>query len=388
MLKKTTSFGALLFSLLALSGCSLKPPTVGNPNLGKEPSPFDSHSQPGSIWRSDDGGKTFAPKVYVDEKRKVTKADVLSISFLLTEDSRVKAEEIRRTPNVYIGTIEDMIFRTTDGAETWEPVNFPPQKVYSFIASQRSIDRMYATGSVGGRGKIFRTIDGGETWKDVYSEPGPGTTIVSLAEHPMDINLLYAGTSMGTVVLSRDGGETWKNVGTAVNGPITGMVFDADEKNTAYLLAFNAKIYTTKDAGETWLDLDKLRSDLRAKDPKASLAPAVAVQGVSILIADPNISGTLYAGAKTGLFRSRNFGVSFEKVNIIESAEKFPIRAVAVNPKNSDEIVFVAGRTFYKSMNAGETWSVEMISVDREVSVIAYDPVYPEVLYLGLRKMK
>lgn len=391
MIKKILNGGLLSLSILALSGCTLKPPAIGDPSLGKgNNTAFETKAEAGSVWRSDDGGKTFAPKVYVDEKRKVTKADVLNISFQLRDDSVAKGEEIRRVPDIYIGTVDDMIFKTADGAETWQPVNFPPQKVYSFVASRRSVDRMYATGVLANRGKIFRTTDGGVTWQDVYSEPGAGTTIVSLAEHPMDINLLYAGTSTGTVVMSRDGGDTWKNVGMAVNGPITEIVFDAKEKNQLYLLAFNSKIYTSSDAGETWLDWDKVRADERKKDPNAP-APKVAsipTQGLSTIVADPYISGTLYAGTSAGLYRSRDFGKNLEKLNIIESAEKFPIRAFAVNPKNSQEIVFVAGRTFYKSLNAGETWSVSMLNTDREVSVLAYDPIYPEVIYLGLRKIK
>lgn len=394
MLQKITRFALLSVVLLTLSGCVLKPPTIGNApvNPDQDPNVFNAAVEAGSIWRSDDGGKTFSPKVYVDEKRKVTKADVLNLSFLLREDeeTRVKMNELRRVPDIYVGTVDDMIFKTADGADTWQPVNFPPQRVYSFVASKRSIDRMYATGVIGGRGKIFRTTDGGETWKDVYSEPGPGTVIVSLAEHPMDVNLLYAGTSTGTVVLSRDGGDTWKNVGTSVNGPITGIVFDAKEKNTVYLLAFNSKIYVTADAGDTWKDLDTVRSEERKKEGSTTAPPkpVVSMQAVNILVADPTVSGTLYVGTKSGIFRSRDFGLNFEKINIIESAEKFPIRALAVNPKNPSEIVFVAGRTFYKSVNGGETWSVELLSVDREVSILAYDPVYPEVLYLGLRKMK
>ena len=393
MLKKILSLSILSFVLVVLSGCSFEPPKLGSAKLGgdegsSDQSSFGVKTEAGSIWRSDDGGKTFVPKITVDEKRKITKADVLNISFLLRDDARAQTEEIRRVPNIYIGTVEDMIFKTSDGAEIWEPINFPPDKVYSFVASRRSIDRMYATGVVAKRGKIFRTIDGGSTWQDMYSEPGTETTIVSLAEHPMDVNLLYAGTSTGTVVLSRDGGDTWKNVGTAVNGPITGIVFDAKDKNIVYLLAVNAKVYTSEDAGDTWLDLDYVRAEERKKNPKAPVGVATPSVGIVSLVADPYISGTLYIGTKAGLFRSRDFGKTLEKLNIIESAEKFPIRAFAVNPKNSQEIVFVAGRTFYKSVNAGDTWSVTMLGIDRDVSVIEYDPLYPEVLYLGLRKMK
>lgn len=388
MLNTLLRFGVLSVALVSLSGCTLSPPKLGNVGQGGSTA-FDTQALPGSVWRSDDGGKTFTPKTFVDEKRKFTKADVLAISFLQRDDARVKAEELRRTPDVFVGTVDDMIFRTEDGAEVWQPVNFPPQKVYSFIASRRSVDRMYATGVVAERGKIFRTIDGGTSWQDVYSEPGTGSSLPVLAEHPTNINLLFAGTSTGTVVRSADGGDTWKNVGTKVTGPVTAIAFDAKDQNVVYLLAFNSKVYVSLDAGETWDDWEKARQEDRKKNPnQPSTSGAVAVQGFASLAADPIISGTVYAGTKSGLYRSRNFGKDWEKMNIIESAEKFQLRAFAINPKNSSEIVFVAGRALYKSMNAGETWSVNMLNVDREVSVITYDPVYPEVLYLGLRKTK
>lgn len=378
--------GALALVLFTLSGCSLLPTKVVNQPPDENSKVFDAKAIPGSVWRSGDGGKTFEPKVFVDEKRKLTKADVLSISFLTRQD-QTKARELKRTPDVYIGTVADMIFRTADGAEVWEPVNFPPQKVYSFIASRRSVDRMYATGVVGNRAKIYRTTDGGITWEDVYSEPGVGTVIVSLEEDPKDVNVLFAGTSTGTVVKSTDGGDTWKNVGANVSGPVTTIAFDAVEQNTMYLLAFNAGFYISRDFGESWNTWDKIRSDNKTPS-SSSVQTRLPIQGLSFLIADPQISGTVYAGTQTGFFRSTNFGEEWGKINIIESAEKFPIRAFAVNPRNSDEIVFVAGHAFYKSMNRGETWSVHLLDVDREVSVIAYDPYAPETIYLGLRKMK
>ncbi|MFZ1626342.1 MAG: hypothetical protein WAT81_00880 [Candidatus Moraniibacteriota bacterium] len=389
MIKNILRFSSLGVVLISLSGCALTPPKIGG---GASPAggdaAFNAASSPGSIWRSDDGGKTFTPKTFVDEKRKLTKADVLAISFLQRGDNRQQAEELRRTPDIFVGTIDDMIFKTVDGAEVWQPVNFPPQKVYSFIASRRSVDRMYATGVVGERGKIFRTTDGGETWQDVYSEPGSGSSIPTLAEHPTDVNILYAGTSTGTVVKSKDGGDTWKNVGARVDGPIVTIAFDAKDPNLMYLLAFNAKAYVSFDAGETWGDWTKILEEERKKNPGVVPVTIAPPQSLASLVADPNISGTIYAGTKTGLYRSRDSVKTWEKINIIESAEKFPIRAFAVNPKNSDEIMFVAGRALYKSLNAGETWSVNVLGIDREVSVITYDPVYPETIYLGLRKMK
>ncbi len=392
MTKNILRFGVLTIVLGSLSGCTLTPPKIGSAPASTEKNAFDAAALPGSIWRSDDGGQTFNPKTFVDEKRKLTKADVLSISFLQHEENREKAEELRRTPDVYVGTVDDMIFKTDDGAEVWQPVNFPPQKVYSFIASRRSADRMYATGVVGGRGKIFRTTDGGENWKDVYTEPGTGTSLPALEEHPSDPNFLLAGTSAGVVIKSMDGGDTWKNVGFKVSGPIVAIAFDAQDKNLMYLLAFNGKIYVSRSAGDGWKDLEEVRTEINkerlAKDKNYKPLPVVTLTGPAMLIADPYLPETIYVGAKNGLFRSRNSGFEWEKVNIIESAEQFQLRSLAVNPKNSKELIFAAGRVFYKSVNAGETWSVVPLNIDRDISVITYDPVYPDVIYLGLRKTK
>ena len=75
-------------------------------------------------------------------------------------------------------------------------------------------------------------------------------------------------------------------------------------------------------------------------------------------------------------------------MNIIESAKKFSIRSIAVNPKNSKEIVFVAGRAFYKSIDEGATWSVTGLDVDRDAFFVSYDPFDPKYLFLGLRSFK
>lgn len=372
------SFGLLALALLVLSGCSLTPPKVVNPDTGGNDeggrSPFQSGAIAGSIWRSSDGGKTFEPKVTVDEKRRITSANVLDISFLFRDASGDLNPQ--RAPSVFVGTVESGIFKSDNSGDVWEPREFPPQKVYRFIADAVNPERMFATGVIGGYGKVFRTKDGGKTWQDVYTEPGGGTVITSLAQSRRNPEVIFAATSSGVVVRSMDSGETWKNVGAGISGPITEIVFDATVPERLYALAFEKKVYRSDDNGLTW------------KDPIDQSAGSVSPGAMILLVADPSLSGTLYLGTKTGIMKSKNAGGSWEKLNIIESAEQFAIRSLAISPKNSSEIAFVSGRTFYKSTNGGDTWSVVPLDVDREVSVLAYDPFDPQILYLGLRKFK
>lgn len=379
---RTLSIGGLFLVSLVLSGCSLTPPQIGNGGTTSTgQSPFQASALPGTIWRSNDSGKTFEPKITVDEKRKITSAEVLDISFLLRDASGDLNPS--KAPSVFVATVDNGIFRSDDSGEIWQPRDFPPKKVYRFTADSINPDRLFATGVVANRAKVFRTKDGGETWEDVYTEPGTGTVLVSLAQDPRAAETIFAGTSTGTVIRSTDGGDTWRNIGTSIEGPITEIVFDASLPNRLYALAFESKLYRSDDNGLTWVSPLKTTTV-----PTGQGSTLINPSGMVSLLADPFLSSVLYMGTKTGIVRSQDGGETWSKLNIIESAEKFPIRAIAVNPKNSKELIFASGRTFYKSTNSGETWSVVPLNVDRDISVLVYDPFDPSVIYLGLRKYK
>lgn len=393
------SFPLLLAAGVLLSGCSLMPTPLQR-GATSTPEEFQTNATPGSIWKSSDGGKHFEPKVKVDEKRRITSAEVLSLSFL---PKRPEAPVPDESPGIYAGTIDNGIFRTVSSGEEWEPIDFPPKKVYSFTADRRDPDRMYATGSVGNRGKLYRSKDAGKTWEDIYTEPGTGTTLVSLAEHPIDTSVIFAGTSAGTVVKSTDWGDTWKNVGGTIDGPVVDILFDAKNRFVTYALIHSSKMYYSPDGGITWIDWEKVKQEEREKRQKKAAEDKSgrtskklqaeltqedkrkAPSGMVSLTADPTLSGTLYAGTAQGLYRSLDYGKFWDEINVIESAKKFPIRALAVNPRDSNEVVFAAGHVVYKSTNKGVTWSVTPVNIDRDISTLVYDPYNPELLYFGLR---
>lgn len=361
-------FFVLIGLTMLLSGCTVPVPAsvvpVTDPGTTNA---FNRKVQAGSLWKSTDGGQTFAVKSRVDDKQSITKADVLALSLHPTDHN-----------TLYAGTVDNGIFKTTDGGESWQPIVFPPKKIYSFLLDRNDPDkRMLASGMLNNFGKIFRTDDGGENWRAVYTEPVTGVVITTLAQHSRDMNVLFAGTSAGTVVKSTDGGETWKNIGGTLDGPITEIAFDAVKPLSLYALSFNSKLYASADGGLTWADPESGHSTQLSRVTPGPLLS---------LVADPSVSGRVYGSKNGGLYRSNNFGQDWEKINIIESAEKLPIRALAINPRDASEIVFAAGSAFYKSKNGGETWAVVDLFVDRGVSVLAYDLTDPLALYMALRK--
>lgn len=379
-----------------LSGCTLPLP------MGTT-APAGNVVPVGSLWKTSDGGQSFALKTKIDDKTSITKADILSIAYH------------PKTPGtIYVGSVDNGIFKTEDAGEQWTPIAFPPKKIYSFILDKNDPDkRMFASGVVGDWGKIFRTDDGGENWTPVYTEPGQKVPVTALSQHPTDTNVIFAGTYTGTVVKSVDSGDTWKNVGGKIDGIVADIVFDAKQKLTTYLITYGQKLYYSEDGGVTWIDweeeklkevaalqnlageasakgdsqgaetLQKQAQQLNERNQKDKMP-----QGIVSVVTDPVETGVVYAGTNAGFFRSPDYGKYWYELNIIESAKKFSIRSIAVNPKDSSEIVFVAGKAFYKSVDKGVTWSVTGLDVDRDASFVSYDPFDSRYLFVGLRKFQ
>lgn len=380
-----------------LSGCTVQLPTVGS---GSSTTPAVVR---GSLWKTSDGGQSFTVKSTIDEQTSIAKADILSIAYH------------PKTPGtIYVGSVESGIFKTEDAGNHWTPIAFPPKKIYSFILDKNSPDtRMFASGVVGTWGKIFRTDDGGGEWDPVYTEPGEQVPVTALSQHPVDMNIIFAGTATGTVVKSVNSGDTWKNVGGKIDGIVADIAFDARRPLVTYLLTYNQKVYYSSDGGTVWIDWEEEKArEVEALQKRASdaatrgqvkTAEALRKQsqalgdrnqknkmpsGIVSITADPAEAGVLYAGTSAGFFRSPDYGKYWYELNIIESAKKFPIRSIAVNPRNSQEIVFVAGHAFYKSIDRGVTWSVTGLDVDRDASFVSYDPFDSQYLFLGLRNFK
>ena len=369
MLKKMClTAGICLF----LSGCSLSPNMNGNTLSGS------GAAAPGSLYKSFDSGKSFVPKVTVSEKLRISSADILSW-----------AVDPQNSQTMYIGTEDDGMFRTKDGAEHWEKMDFPPERIFGIAVDLSDSRRIFATGVYGNVGKIYRTEDGGENWKEVYVEPGPGTVISSLAMHPLNSRILYAATDKGGVIKSIDGGEQWKNIYEA-KGPVTRILLGKKIPESVSLLVFQKDVLSSLDGGMTWIDKEKMLEKAKeGKTQEKSGETTVALTSPVSLNADPNTPSVLYAGtASVGLLRSFDFGSTWHSLPIIESAKRYPIRAVAISPENANEIVLSSGSAFYRSTDGGQNWSVTELGIDRGVNIILYEPGNSAILYFGLRKFK
>jgi photosystem II stability/assembly factor-like uncharacterized protein len=353
----------VLFSAFFLSGCSLP---------GSLPF-FGSSREAGSVFKSTDAGASFEPKTTINEKQHLTSADILSAAFHPTNPSIL-----------YIGTATDGLFRTENGGEEWKPITFPPEKAYGLAVDAQNGDRLFASGSYEGVGKIYLSENAGADFREIYTEPGPGTVITALAVHPMETQVVYAGTSAGSVIKSTDGGMTWKNVTTAT-APVTQILFDRSNPSFVMLVLFQKGTSVSQDEGATFTE-HLPKSESITRNPLTGAEESVVPDSILTVVPDPNRGGVFYAGAKNGLFRSEDSGTTWKPLDIIETSKKFPIRAIAVNPKNSQEIVYASGQAFYKSIDGGVKWATTDLPIARGVSHLLYNPDNPAEIYFTLRK--
>lgn len=319
-----------------------------------------------SFLKTSDGGEKWEAKVQASEGQNISEASILSL-----------VSDPGNSSVLYAGTLQDGLFKTENGGEKWSGLEFPPTKIYSLALDKNNNARVFASGVWQGIGKIYRSEDGGENWKEIYTEPSSGTVITALAINPNDSSVLYAGNSEGALFKSDNAGETWYNLHKAPDA-VTQIVFDALDSRTAYFLVEGKTLLVTRD-GKEFKDLEK-----NIKGEKI----IGGIDGLSILSAavDPSKNGTVYAGHDKGILRSADFGESWSDLDVLESSKSYPVRALAVNPANSSEIIYCAAQAVYKTTDGGLKWSTYELATSRRASAIIYNRQNPAEIYLAFRK--
>jgi len=125
--------------------------------------------------------------------------------------------------SIYAGTPDGGLWKTTDGGGTWAPIgdNFASPAVHAVAVDPAHPDTIYAGtggpldphfGTVG----VYKSTDGGATWTlhggDAFQShtSGPGA-VTALVVDPTDPNRVYAAGTIG-VAASTDGGMTWQGL--------------------------------------------------------------------------------------------------------------------------------------------------------------------------------
>ncbi len=340
-----------------LNGCSL--PAVNKTNSSQVNFLFSKN-----IWKSVDGGKTWQAKNKGIGKANITNIDVLSM-VINPYDSQ----------NIFVGLRQGGIMETVNGGDDWKFVNFHSSKVYGLVLSPDDPKIIYASGVFQGRGKIFKSVDKGETWKEIYTSPSSGPLIISLTIDHQNAKIIYATNSINEIFKSTDGGNSWKNIYSA-SAPVIKMALDAKNSNLIYCITNSGLIYRSQNGGNNFISLNKKINQ--------------TLSGVNYQFNDLKTSKVnsqwVYLAGEGGIIQSRDAGEHWKKINTLNNSEKFPVNALAINPKKSNNLIYGASQAVYQSINSGLTWVTFQFDTKMLVRTLVYDPSNSKVIYLGFTK--
>lgn len=146
------------------------------------------------------------------------------------------------------------LYRSTDGAATWQKVNANQLLLYprDYAVDPDDSNVIYIGASDGAPGQpkqggLWRTVDGGKTWELVIRKRGAhfGATF-----HPKHKGWIYTTTcgwhpppDGGTLWLSKDNGKTWKSLDGIPFSQLHRVHFDPLDDSVIYVTTFGGSVW-------------------------------------------------------------------------------------------------------------------------------------------------
>jgi len=243
-----------------------------------------------------------------------------------------------------------------------------------------------------------RAIGGIQGWQNI----GPGNIggrTRAIVIDPVDPGIMYAVGVSGGIWKSVTGGADWFPTGDGlVNLNFSTLVMDPTDTSTLYAGSgegvfggnthLGVGIFKTTDAGANWTLLP------------GSITGAAAgrLSFVNKLVISPNDSDRIYAGARTGVWRSDDAGATWEVVlrnqNYLPSGASAGAGAtalgcmdLAIRGDTDPDTIFASFGSFqsdglYRSEDGGTSWTWFQTPSNQGRTMIAVAPSDNDVVYL------
>jgi photosystem II stability/assembly factor-like uncharacterized protein len=308
---------------------------------------------------------------------------------------------------VYVGSASGGVWKSVNGGLTWAPV-FDDQPVASIGAVavfQRNPDVVWVgTGegnvrnSVSVGNGIYRSLDGGRTWSHLGLEKTE--RIYRIVLHPENPDVVWVsalGRLWGEnpergVFKTEDGGKTWKRVlYVDERTGASDLVMDPVNPNKLFASMWQFRrwpwsfksggpgsgLYVTYDGGESW---KKLTEDDGL--PKGELGRI----GLAIAPSSPDVVYAMVEAGKSALLRSEDGGKSWQTVNdrYDVNPRPFYFGDIRVDPQQPNR-VYSLDYEVRVSNDGGRTFATQISGflIHGDHHALWIDPKNPDRMYEG-----
>ena len=295
-----------------------------------------------------------------------------------------------------VGTRKGAFVLTSDGKrERWDisGPHFAGWEIYHLKGSPADPNRLYASQCSGWFGQLIqRSRDGGQTWEPVGNQfvydGVPGThQWYDGTQHPWkfarvwhlepsltDPDTVYAGVEDAALFRSIDGGQTWQEI-SGLRGHGSGpswqpgaggmclhtIVLDRSNPERMFTAISAAGVFRTDDAGKTWRPMNRGLQSQGIPDPNAEVGHCV-----HRIAMHPSRPSVLFMQKHWDVMRSDDAGESWREVSgNLPSDFGFPIDVHAHEPetiyvipiKSDSEHYPPDGKLrVYRSRTGGNEW--------------------------------
>lgn len=327
------------------------------------------------------------------------------------------------TPNVvYIATGSGGLWKSTDGGATFATAwdHYLPQSMGAVAVDSEGVvwagtgEPDHGGGSAYYGKGVYKSTDGGATWTNMGLEDGD--TIGQIVIDPRDDDRVFVAV-MGALhdtepsrglFMTEDGGSSWTRVIVPESSSTGAIDVSINKTNPDIMLATtwdkirdeksrlygpHSYVYRSTDGGHTWTNVHNPPLPQSEKDPALqTTANLVGRMGVDFSDSDPNraylISSTA-AGNYNGFFTSTDAGATWTAVGqqsggtlqSISGGFAWWFGRVYVDPVNPQH-VFVAGVNLAESLNGGLNWTTSQ-TPHADQHGLEWDPFTPNKVYLG-----
>jgi len=317
----------------------------------------------GGLWKTTDGGNTWAP--VTDGQIHSSSVGAVAVAESNPDVVYIGMGETELRASILLG---DGMYKSADAGKTWRHIGLEATQTIARIRihpTNPDIVWVAALGHPYGASEergVFRTKDGGATWQRVlYRNDRAGA--IDLALDPHDANVLYAsiwdvyrkpwllssGGPASGLFKSTDGGDTWQEITRnpglpqGALGKICVSVSGADSRRVyATVEADDGGVFRSDDAGATWTRVNEDRA-LRQR-----------AFYYTRTYADPRDRDTVYV-LNVEFFKSTDGGKTFRRMQTPHS-DHHDLWIAGNDPQRMAESDDGGGSV---SVNGGRTWTRE-----------------------------